>query len=187
MLKSKPQYSDLPKLQRKITLCLAEHKPMNISDTNKKINGHESATNLAIHKLESKGIIQKVENYEYHNREFSKYWLTERGVAFALMNGAKAEKVKDIALKVNIEKTYFDLRSISPKIANILDTIVLFHGMISPEDLTRRLTLEVASLGETEIETFLEALKESGKFDDALRNTRDMMKKFLERMEKSGA
>lgn len=186
MLKRNLKYGDLPKLQREIVLCLAEQGAMNISKTNKKIKGHESATNLAIHKLESKEMIQKVENYGYRGREFSKYWLSDRGIAFSLMNGAKSEKVKSIAISLGKDKTYFELRSISPKIANLLDMVILLNGMLNPDDLTKRLALEVASLGEPELLKFLEALKESGKFDDALKNTMEIMKKFMAKMEKSG-
>jgi hypothetical protein len=189
MSKRNVKYSDLPRLQKKIILALAENGAMNISETNSKINGHESATNLALHKLESKEMVRQVETYEYRGRTFSRYWLSDIAIAFALINGADPEKVKSTALNLNREKTffeiYFDLRSISSTIANILDTTVLFNGVLNPEELTKRLALEVASLGESEIMKFLEVMRASGKFDDALKNTIETMKKFMSKMEKA--
>jgi hypothetical protein len=85
---------------------------------------------------------------------------------------------------LNRERIYFDLRSISPKIANILDTLVLVNGMLNPEELTKLLALEASSLGEPELVKFLEALRQSGKFDDALKNIMEYMRRLTSAMEK---
>lgn len=181
MLKRNLKCVDLPKLQKKIVLCFAEFGAMNITDTNKKINGHESATNLAIHKLKLKKMIEEVETYKYREREFSKYWLTNKGIASALLNDSNPEKTKNNALKFSKDKTievYFELHSISPKIADILDLSMLFNDIKSPEELIKIIALEVISLGQTEIKKFLDTTKKYKEFDNAWKQISQNMRKI---------
>lgn len=127
----------------------------------------------------------KVGAIEYRGRKFSKYWLSDRGIAFALLNGANPEKIKSMALSFDGDETYFELRSLSPKIANILDTAILLSGMISPEELVKLLILEVAPMEKAEIKKFLDTVKESGKFEGALNRNMEYMRKFMNEIGKT--
>ena len=184
MLREMGKYGNLPRLQKKIVLALAKYGVMNISQTNKKIGGHESATNLAFHKLATKGIIQKVETYTYRGRCFSKYWLSDRGTALALISGVNPEKVEGTAVRLGRDKTYFDLRSASPKIAGLLDISVLLGDTVKPEEMFSRFSVELIAIDENEALDFLKAVKKAGKYDAMIEGTKEKMKKLMVRLQK---
>ncbi|MGB9694254.1 MAG: hypothetical protein ACPLYF_05360, partial [Fervidobacterium sp.] len=95
MSNKEPKYGNLPKLQRRIVLCLAHFGPMNIREANKKLSGEYTSTNRAMHELEKKGIIQKVKTQKYRGREFRKFWLTDSGLLLAVIYKANPEILKE--------------------------------------------------------------------------------------------
>jgi len=101
MPKAEPKYDYLPKHQRKIVLCLAQAGPMVIRATNTKIQGEYTSTNRAFHELEAKGLIKRVSVREYKKREFHKFWLTDGGLALAIIHKANIE-----ILREHTEKLY---------------------------------------------------------------------------------
>lgn len=197
-------YDDLPKLQKEIVLCLANHGAMNITDTNKKLKkGHESATNLAFHKLEKKGkgMIQQVESYKYRGREFSKYWLSGRGLAYAFLHDANPETVSKNASLYMKDKTiemYLKLRSLSHKIANLLDNHIFNEGKLDFKEMAEDLVYCVISdrlvliqnissedfFSEIDTLKFLNTIKSSEEFYHEWKLTLEYMKRFLDQIEK---
>jgi len=158
MSKGKLKHHNLPKLQKRIVLCLANQGPMIIRETNTRIKGEYTSTNRAFHELENKEMITKVNSMSYRGRRFPKYWLTTRGSAFALLNNVNPEKVKLNALELGEKKedkraiqVYFKLREINPKIANILDRFTLLKGRLEPVDLFSQLLPEMVSMNENQI------------------------------------
>jgi hypothetical protein len=191
MSKKNPKYDDLPKLQRKIVFSLAREGIMTMSDTNKKIKGENTSTTRAFHELESKEMVTRIGTKEYRGREFSKYWLSFRGVAFALLNGANPETLRKCALafsqtdedKRAIE-VYFDLHSLSSRTANVLDRFLLATGKLEPLQLFKQLLPEMVSMDTNEIRRLLDkaraypeywkyTLGTLTKFMDAIKKIRD--------------
>ena len=103
MSKAKPKCKYLPKLQSKILMCLAKHGSLIVSEINTRIKGEYTSTNRAIHELEDKGVAVKVGFHEYRNRRFSKYWLADLGVSYAILCDANPN-----VLLRHIEKIFPD-------------------------------------------------------------------------------
>jgi len=100
MSKREPKYDSLPKHQRKIVLWLAQAGPTIIRETNTKIKGEYTSTNRAFHELEAKGLIKRVSVMEYRKREFPKFWLTDGGLALAIIYKANIELLREYAQKL---------------------------------------------------------------------------------------
>jgi len=187
VLKKNQRYVDLlPKLQKKIVLSLAKNEPMTMSDTNRKISGYLSSTTRAFHELEKKGMVTEIEKKEYRGQKFSLYWLSDRGVAFALLNGANPNVTERLALslKKNEElKSYLKLRCLSPKIATIIDKAVLFRGIIDLDELIKLLLPEVASMGKEGFDKFFEAIQDS-EFKSILDFYIKRLRVFMKELEK---
>jgi len=167
MSKEKPKYNSLPKLQKKIVLCLAREGPMIIRETNTKIKGEYTSTNRAFHELEAKDMITKIDVMPYRGREFPKYWLTIRGLGWALLNNAKALNLKEYALRVsrndedrNAIEAYFELReSGGPKAANTFDKFIFLHGKLELTKLLINLLPDMLSINKSETEKLFETAK----------------------------
>lgn len=187
MLKKNRKYVDLlPKHQKKIVLSLAKNEPMTMSETNRKISGELTSTTRAFHELEKKGMVIEVGKKKYRGRKFSEYWLSDRGVAFTLLNGANAETARQIALSLTEDdklKTYFELRELSPEIATIIDKAVLHRGIIDFAELVKLLIPEVASTGKAGFEKFFDAIKDS-EFEGILDYYIKHLRVFLNELER---
>jgi len=165
-----PKYDYLPKLQKKIVLCLAQYGAMTMAKTRLRLKDvrmtgdqkpkshHQTATNLAFHKLESENMVNKVGTWPYRGQKFDTYWLSNRGLAFAMKNGAKAETVKrnyECLSHSEEDKRalefYFKVRSVSPKIANALDDFMLAARKVTSQKLLARLISEMVSFDEADM------------------------------------
>lgn len=180
--------SNLPKLQKKIVLCLAKDGAMTMSDINRKIKGENTSTTRAFHELETKEMVTKAGIRQYRGREFSKYWLSIKGLAFAMLNGANPETVKKNALFFNQDdedkkaiEVYFGLHSLSPRIANTLDEFVLLAGKLDPEELLKQLLPVMVSLDKTEMKRLFDKARE---FPDYWKHTLETLTKFIDTIEK---
>ncbi len=188
MLKKNRKYVDLlPRLQKKIVLSLAKNEPMTMSDTNRKISGYLSSTTRAFHELEEKGMITEIEKKEYRGQKFSKYWLSDRGVAFALLNGANPNTLERIALNV-IEReeieTYLEIRGLSPpKMSTIIDKAILFRGIIDPDELSKLIFSEMASLKKADFDKLFKIIQNS-KWKPVFDNQLKRYKKVINNLEK---
>jgi len=189
MLKKNRKYVDLlPPLQKEIVLSLAKNEPMTMSETNRKINRrYPTSTYRAFHELEEKGMIIDVEKKEYRGQKFSKYWLSERGVAFALLNGANPNTLERIALNV-IEReeieTYLEIRGLSPpKMSTIIDKAILFRGIIDPDELSKLIFSEMASLKKADFDKLFKIIQNS-KWKPVFDNQLKRYKKVINNLEK---
>jgi|YelNatPaOPRAMG01_1025707.scaffolds.fasta_scaffold68202_2 hypothetical protein len=90
--------NNLPPLQKRIILCLAEHGPQTINETvnNMKPKGHYKPTWIAFKSLKAKGLIQKQGSKTYLGRKYPQFWLTEKGIVSALVNGANPKTLQTI-------------------------------------------------------------------------------------------
>jgi len=159
---------------------------MIMTDINKGIHGELTSTTRASHELERKGMITEVGIKKYRGREFSKYWLSDRGVAFALLNGANPNQVERLALSLRKNEeleTYLKLRSLSPEIADIIDKAILFRGIIDPDELVKLLIPEVASKGKAGFKKFFDAVKNS-EYEGILNYYIKHLREFMNELEK---
>lgn len=178
-----PRNDKLPKHQHKIMFCLARDGAMNISDTNKKIHNEPniSSTTRVFHVLKQKNLITEIGAKSYRGRQFPKYWLTGKGLAYIFLNFnmiyddslykkllANPDLKDEILPYETIEKyaakylkdknveTYLKMRSAllpSDDTENLLDYSMLHGSNLTFEIMTSNLILSTAISGK------LEALK----------------------------
>lgn len=119
MSKTKSKYDSLPKHQNKIVLCLAEKGPMIVRETNTLLHGEYTSTNRAFHELAKKEFIMKVDAMEYRKRQFPRFWLTDKGILYALTRDAKRntllEKAETIFAKDKDKQIFLKLLSKMPE------------------------------------------------------------------------
>lgn len=158
-----------------------------MSETNKKLHGENTSTTRAFHELERKEMVKVRDTIEYRGRKFSKYWLSGRGIGFVLLNGANAETTKNFALGISSKdkpdttiESYFRLRSISPKIAKILDESLVLYGTLSREEMIGFLLFGLFSAGEGEKKEFFDAVMKSKDFGESVKEMKGVVKAFLD-------
>ena len=102
MSKTEGQYHILHPLQKRIILSLAHKGPQTINETSKKVgNNQYKATYIAFQSLKGKGLIKSVDVKKYLTREYPKFWLTDEGLALAIIHKANIE-----ILREHVEKLY---------------------------------------------------------------------------------
>ncbi len=190
MSKKIPKYDYLPKLQKEIVLCLAKHGAMTINKIGQTISGRimiSSATYKSFHTLEKKDVITKARIKPYRGREFSEFWLSSRGLAFAMRNGANPENVRRNALSLSKNdeerraiEMYFRLHSV-PKIADALDEFILLYGKMNPKEMFMRLTPVMVSLDKAETKKVLDIAAE---FFDQWKETMENLTKYTDMIKK---
>jgi hypothetical protein len=129
--KTKEKQQSLPKTQRKIVLCLAEQGAKDISEINKSINGYNNgnykSVNIAVHKLEEKGLIKKYGSKDYKRISYPRYWLTRYGTFLALSD----EKTDLTKLASQIEAyPNNDLCMVKPLVAISKDALPQFKPVL---------------------------------------------------------
>ena len=88
MSKLKVKGDNLPSLQRRIVLHLAENEPQTINETVTAISKSYKPTWVAFNSLENKKLIRKTDVKEYRGREYPRFWLTDEGMISAILEGA---------------------------------------------------------------------------------------------------
>ena len=101
MSKTKPQYHILQPLQKRIILSLAHKGPQTINETSKNVASQYKATYIAFQSLKGKGLIKNEGVKTYRNREYPEFWLTDGGLALAIIHKANIE-----ILREHTEKLY---------------------------------------------------------------------------------
>lgn len=122
MSNRKTKCNSLPKLQHRIIMCLAENTPMNIRETNGKLKGEYTSTNRAFKELVKKGCIKKVDVKEYRGNRYSMFWLTDKGLIYAIIHGANP----NVLLRL-VETVYPNEpeKAILVKLSNLLEPNIL--------------------------------------------------------------
>lgn len=166
---SKVKENNLPPLQRKILIHLAEHGPKTRNEVSDRIGSAYKSILFAFKSLQKKGFIQIVSHKYHRNQGFPQFWLTVNGVGLALLNNANPEKVRENALKSfkkSEDKTaievYFKVReSAGPKVAKVLDKLIYSIGKIELPDLLMKLTPQLLSISETEVMKVFDAARKT--------------------------
>jgi len=137
MSKQQSKGNSLPPLQKRIILHLAKSGAQTINEAKSGIKGHYKSTWTAFNTLETKKLIKKTDVKIYRNREYPRYWLTQAGVFFALVEGANA--------------------------CNLLERTIKTY----PDDKTLQCILEISPLvGLEGFRIALSAIQDKGKLDD---------------------
>ena len=111
MSKIKIKGNNLPPLQKRIILCLAEHGPQTINETTRNISSHYKPTWVAFDSLGRKELIHKVNVKIYRGREYPQFWLTLEGSLVALSNNLKLiNAVKQTTFKFCKDNEIEDLK-----------------------------------------------------------------------------
>jgi hypothetical protein len=94
MSKPKTKSNNLPSLQKRIVLHLAETEPKTMNETAKAISKQYRPTWTAFKSLAKKNLIEKTSLIKKHRRqEYPRYWLTNKGIVMALMEGADPDNL----------------------------------------------------------------------------------------------
>jgi len=143
MSKKETKHDNLPKHQRRIVLCLAKEGPLIITETNKKLKGEYTSTNRAFHKLEKKGLIQRVGIRPYRGQEFPRYWLTFESIIFSILEGANIDKLLSYAkecLPKNVDTdrvlaTIESAKYLDPRLLQHLYSLLRQKEQLQPMDI----------------------------------------------------
>jgi hypothetical protein len=172
----------LPKHQDKIVLHLAKKGAMTMSETNRQIKGENTSTTRAFHELERKEMVKQVGKIVYHGREFVKYWLAGRGIAYAFLHDINPELVTGNARCLNDKKIelYLQLHKISHKIGNLLDYQLFYNGTMDFQDIASSV---VSEFEENEALQFLNLVGVTPELHEELKRKSENLKHFLEKVE----
>lgn len=99
MLKKNENWYNLPKLQKRILLHLAENGAKTRNSVSQELKSTYKNVLFAFNSLIKKGLIQKIGEKTYRMQDFAEYWLTPRGFMLALINGANPDILKHYAEK----------------------------------------------------------------------------------------
>ncbi len=91
--RAKKQGYSLGPLQQQILLHLATKGAKNTNETAKEISAHYRSAHAAFHSLEEKEMITRVGKVSCRGQDYDVFWLTERGLLEALLNGADSNLV----------------------------------------------------------------------------------------------
>jgi hypothetical protein len=84
---------NLPSLQKLIVLHLAGNEPQTMNETAKTISKHYKPTWVAFKSLEKKKLVRKAATKDYNGRKYPSYWLTDKGMIMALIEGTTSDKL----------------------------------------------------------------------------------------------
>jgi len=118
MSKQEVKSNILPPLQKRIILHLAKSGAQTINETDKAVSGlegHYKSSYTALKTLEEKKLVKQTEIKTYRTIEYPRYWLTQAGIFFALVEGADAQTLLERTTKTYPDdKTLQGIVEISP-------------------------------------------------------------------------
>ena len=109
MSKTESQYHILPPLQKRIILSLAHKGPQTINETSKNIASQYKATYIAFQSLKGKGLIKNVGDKTYLTRKYPVFWLTDGGLALAIIHKANIEILREYVEKLYGKQMKYNL------------------------------------------------------------------------------
>lgn len=154
---------------------------MTMSETNRKLKGGNTSTTRAFHELESKGIVTVIGGEEYHGRKFSKYWLTQKGIFIALIEGVNPDNLLQRTLKnYPNDKTLQCYLELSPALGlegfKITLSAIQNKGKLDYSDMMTILsTYAQKEVSIEQIRKFIEILK---KYPKEYHETKELLSKF---------
>jgi hypothetical protein len=135
MARAKKQGCDLDPLQEQILLHLAMKGPRNMNQTAKEILAHYKPVRTAFHSLEEKEMIARADVVSYGGRAYGVFWLTERGIIRALLNGADSTLVQKV-IKEKLpkhEETFLFAKVVSRLPKRVLEIVSSLYPSVSSE------------------------------------------------------
>jgi DNA-binding Lrp family transcriptional regulator len=95
MFEIKVKSDNLPSLQKRIVLHLAEKGPQTINETSKGVSNSNNyrSTWTSFKTLEKKGLIIKFGVKSYRNNMYPRFWLSDGGIVTAMIEGVNSDKL----------------------------------------------------------------------------------------------
>ncbi|MCS7123930.1 MAG: hypothetical protein NZ932_00720 [Candidatus Bathyarchaeota archaeon] len=183
MSKKQKRGNSLPRLQKKIILCLAKNGALTINECVKKIKHQYKATWIAFQSLKEKGIIKEISSKIWRGNEYPQFWLTEEGIFLSFIEGAS----KDVLLEKSKEfypdnknlHAFLDFASIfNPEIWKIAYYSIKRKGKLEPVDLAMIMVTQMES--DANLEKVKEGLIQLKKYPEIL----ESLKKLMEGLDK---
>lgn len=97
MSKKGSKNHNLPQLQKRILLCLAEKGPQTRNEVKKDVKSAYKNILYSFKSLEKKGLIQKVGHKSYRKQRFPQFWLTFEGIILSVLEGASPDSLLEHA------------------------------------------------------------------------------------------
>jgi hypothetical protein len=88
--------NDLSPLEEQILSYLATAGPKNMNETAKEISAQYEPVYTAFYSLEKREMIMPVGKVSYRGRDYDTFWLAEKGLLEALLNGANSNVVLEV-------------------------------------------------------------------------------------------
>lgn len=126
----------LPSLQKLIVLHLAETEPQTMNETAKAISKHYRPSHYSFKSLEKKKLVKKTRLKKYHRtQKYPRYWLTDKGIIMALLEGASPDKLlkqaKRLYPKAEAAHAFLEIApSFHPEVVKMAYSSVMGKGKI---------------------------------------------------------
>jgi hypothetical protein len=162
MSKPKHKGDNLPPLQKRIVLNLAQNNSRTINETVRNVGSHYKPSWIAFKSLEEKGLIKKISKKHYRGREYPEFWLTVEGVLVAMLEGASSSgllnRVNEVYPENKILQYCLEIGpKLNPEVFRIGLSALKNKGTLEPIDLTTIMLTQMQT--ETSEKTVKEALK----------------------------
>lgn len=172
--KKMKKMTNIPPVQRKIILHLANSKPKTINETANELKAHYKSTWNAFKKLEEKNFVKSVGSKLHQGQVYPQYWVTGDGAFIALCEGAKQQ---------HLIRSIFEIYPDNKDLQYLLESVsilgteafkvgylaIVKKGKLEQEDITRMLIVQSAFTPEILLrfrEMLLKYPEQKKKYDD---------------------
>jgi hypothetical protein len=140
MSKPKRKRDNLPPLQKRIVLNLAENSPQTINGTARSIKSHYKPSWIAFKSIEEKGLVKKIGKKSYRGREYPEFWLTVEGVLVAMLEGASSidllSRVNEVYPENKILQYCLEVApKLNPEVFRLFLSAIRSKGKLEPIDM----------------------------------------------------
>lgn len=190
MSKLKSKGDNLPPLQKRIILNLAENNPQTINETVGKISGHYKPSWIAFKSLEQKGLIKKIDTKTYRARHYPRFWLTVEGVLIAVLEGFPPSSLLDKVSTIypenkNLQYSLAMAPFINKEVFRVGLSALKSKGKLEPTDIAKIMLTQMET--DTSAKTIKEAIQILKKYPEEYRRLKKQfseMRMNLEKIEK---
>jgi hypothetical protein len=162
MSERKSKGDNLPPLQKRIILNLAQNNPQTINETVGKISSHYKPSWIAFKSLEQKELIKKVDTKAYRARYYPRFWLTMEGVLVAMLEGVPASSLVDRVRTIYPENKILQYTLamapfINKEVFRVGISALKSKGKLEPTDMAKIMLTQMET--DTSAKTIKEALQ----------------------------
>ena len=181
MSKKKWERHNLPPLEKRILLHLIEEGPQTINEAATGVSSSYHPSWIALNSLKEKALVEETATKTWRGRDYPQFWLTERGVIQALIEGVSSYELLRKVREIHPENQILQcLLEIAPKlnldIFRVGQSAIKNKGKVGVIDLAKMLFYGLQR--DFTIETYSEILEILKKYPDIY----DLMKERIEKM-----